>query len=90
MIVIATIFIVIAMSLPPSLIQTLNENKKYLYATVGIGISMEPTINNGDTIIILNKEAPEYSIAIGDILVFHQESLVVAHRVIYIGNAFIV
>jgi signal peptidase I len=86
--ILAIIIIIVALSVPPSLIQTLTENKKYLYATIGIGSSMEPTILNGDTIIILSKTSPGYSISIGEILVYHQENLVVAHRVFFIGNGF--
>ena len=82
------IFIIVAASVPPSLVQTLNEDKRYLYATIGIGESMYPTIKNGDTIIVMNKNSPDYSISIGEILVYHQGILIVAHRVFYIGDDF--
>jgi len=85
--IIIVLFIVI-LSVPPSLIQTLGENKKYLYATTGIGESMYPTIKNGDTVIIMDKEDPMYSISIGDIIVYHQDTLIVAHRVFFIGDGF--
>lgn len=85
---IAVVFVLV--SLPPSLVQTLSENKQYFYATIGIGTSMEPTIHNGDTLIIMQKSDPSFNISFGDIVVYHDVSCgcIVAHRVIYLDTAF--
>jgi signal peptidase I len=63
------------------------EHRESLYASTGIGYSMEPTISNGDTIIILTKNAPDFSVDVGDILVYQNtDGFAVAHRVYNIDN----
>jgi signal peptidase I len=47
-----------------------NINREYFYATTANGYSMEPTINSGDIVVVQQKDAPGFSLATGDILVF--------------------
>ena len=63
------------------------EHQDHLYASTGIGYSMEPTISNGDTIIIMLEDAPSFSINVGDVLVYWDvDDFAVAHRVYNIDN----
>jgi len=83
---IALISMIVVSSANPALIQTINDNRKYLYATVGVGTSMYPNIQNGDILVIMKKTDPNFSINIGDIIVFKYNDLVVAHRVFLIQD----
>jgi len=47
-----------------------NANRENLYVTTANGYSMEPTINCGDLVVVQRKDAPGFSLATGDILVF--------------------
>ena len=78
---------VIISSVSPSVIQTIQENREYLYATVGIGTSMYPHIENGDIMLILEKDSPGFSVSVGDIVVYEMEEKIVAHRVVVITNS---
>jgi len=40
------------------------------YATEAAGFSMEPTVHCGDIVVVQTKDAPGFSLAAGDILVF--------------------
>ena len=85
---VAVIVAFVLLSLPSSLIQTFSDNRQYFYATVGVGTSMEPTINNGDAIVIMQKGGPSFTVSLGDIIVYHEVSCgcLVAHRVVAISN----
>jgi signal peptidase I len=84
--VLAILAIVIVASANPALIQTINEHREYLYATVGVGNSMYPHIQSGDLMVIMKKTDPLFKINIGDIIVFRYEDVLVAHRVILIQD----
>ena len=86
-IIIAILSMYIVVSANPMLIQTIEENREYLYASVGIGSSMEPHIQNGDTLVILKKESPKYTVNIGDIVVYKDDAgRTIAHRIFSISG----
>ena len=58
----------------------------YIYTSVGVGWSMEPYIENGDTIVILTDDYPGFSASVGEVLVFRYNDMAVAHRVYNIQN----
>lgn len=59
------------------------QNKDYCYLSTGVGNSMEPTISDGDMLIILLSYSPDFSLDVGDILVYnYDDSIVVGHRII--------
>ena len=58
----------------------------YIYTSVGVGWSMEPYIENGDTIVILTDDYPGFFANVGDVLVFQYNDMAVAHRVYNIRN----
>ncbi len=68
------IFLVIVgvayMLIEPMDIAFFNANRENLYATTANGYSMEPTIKCGDIVVVERKDAPGFSLATGDILVF--------------------
>ena len=83
---IALIALIVVASANPALINTMQEHRGYLYATIGIGNSMYPQIQSGDLIVIMKKTDPAFSVAIGDIIVFKYDEKIVAHRVFFIGQ----
>lgn len=58
----------------------------YIYTSVGLGWSMEPYIQNGDTIVILTNDYPGFFANVGDVLVFQYDNMAVAHRIYNIQN----
>jgi len=58
----------------------------YIYTSVGVGWSMEPYIENGDTIIILTTDYPGFFANVGEVLVFQYNNMAVAHRIYNIQN----
>jgi signal peptidase I len=63
-------------------LQTFQENKEYFYASTSMGTSMYPTIKQGDTLLIMEKEHPDFTINVGDILVYERNGTAIAHRVV--------
>lgn len=63
------------------------DKQDYIYTSVGIGWSMEPYIENGDTIIVLTEDYPGFSAVVGDVLVYrYTDDMNVAHRIYNIQN----
>lgn len=63
------------------------QNKDYTYLSTGVGTSMEPTIHNGDMLIILEKYSPEFDLDVGDIVVYwYTDDNIIGHRIIDIRN----
>ena len=69
----------------PLICETYNK-QDYIYTSVGIGWSMEPYIENGDTIVILTDDYPGFFANVGDVLVFQYNNMAVAHRIYNIQN----
>lgn len=61
--------------------------RDYVYCSTGVGSSMYPYIKNGDTLVILTKNSPDFSLAAGDVLVYVYEDSAVAHRIYKISNS---
>jgi signal peptidase I len=66
------------------LLQEIEENQKYIYASEARGISMGEEIQNGDLILVLKKDSPNFDAQVGDVLVYYYEEkgYFVAHRLI--------
>ena len=62
------------------------DKQDYIYTSVGIGWSMEPYIENGDTIVILTDDYPGFLANVGEVLVFQYNGMAVAHRIYNIQN----
>lgn len=75
------ILLLVVPQINPTIIQTLG-HKEYYYASEALGTSMYPTIKNGDTLIILEKSSPDFTINVGDILVYERNGTAIAHRVV--------
>jgi len=69
-----------------SLVYDVYSKQDYVYTSVGLGWSMEPYIENGDTIVILTDDYPGFYANVGDVLVFQYSDMAVAHRVYNIIN----
>lgn len=81
--VFAVIGFILLISLNPALIQTLNDHPEYLYTSVGIGTSMEPYIETGDILIVQRNSSPSFSIHVGDIVCFIDNTgKPIAHRIV--------
>jgi len=76
-----------------SFISTLEQHRDYLYASVGVGESMYPTIQNRDYLLVQEKNDPDFALSLGDILVYSRASVnnPIAHRIVDIkGNTYYV
>lgn len=65
-----------------TLLQTIQEDKEHFYASTSVGTSMYPTIKQGDTLIIMEKDYPGFTINTGDIIVYEINNNAIAHRVV--------
>lgn len=70
----------------PLLMKQVYDNKEYIVISIGMGSSMEPRISQGDRVVILVKESPEFHLSVGDVAVYVHEQRLIAHRVIAIQN----
>ena len=73
---------------------------EYLYESFAKGTSMRPVIRQGDRLLILRKEAPGFSLKIGDIVVYDDHFSILsslqfckarcetAHRILSLGKGF--
>jgi len=82
----AVVAIVVGITFDIPLYIQAEQEKSYIYASKAIGVSMEPTINTGDLLIIEKKESPNFNVKIGDILIFEYNGKLVGHRLINIRN----
>lgn len=58
------------------------DKKDYIYTSTAIGSSMYPYIKNGDTILVLVKDSPCFTISVGDVVVYTRSDIgAIAHRV---------
>jgi signal peptidase I len=84
LVVVALSFVVLVVDIP--LIYEVYGKQDYIYTSVGVGWSMEPYIENGDTIVILTDDYPGFFANVGDVLVFQYNNMAVAHRIYNIQN----
>ena len=62
-------------------------DQEYLFASTGVGTSMEPYIENGDTVIVITADHPDFDIKVGDVIVYYMDDgTAVAHRVYHIDD----
>lgn len=61
--------------------------RDYVYCSTGVGTSMYPYIKNGDTLVILTKDSPDFDLDVGDVLVYVYGSSAIAHRIYRIENS---
>lgn len=91
-VVLVSFSVVTVTTVDPVLLEMLDENREYLYASKGVGTSMHPFIENGDIIVVLEKESPVFFVSVGDVLVYGKLyrscpfATSSAHRVIHIEN----
>lgn len=83
-----SLLIILSINIPA--LQTINENPEYFYASESIGISMYPTLKNGDVLIIQKNTDPSFNVKVGDIIVFTYNDMYVGHRVIDVENNYVV
>jgi len=83
-IVVLSVVMLVVIDIP--LIREAYDKQDYIYTSVGIGWSMEPYIQNGDTIVVLTDDYPGFFANVGDILVFQYNDMAVAHRIYNIQN----
>jgi len=82
-------------ALGPELYSDISENPDLYFATTGNGESMSPFIKDGDTIIVMLWTHPDFSVDVGDVVVYSaptyptypyaeylRERALVAHRVV--------
>jgi len=60
-------------------------NRDYYYISEVYGYSMYPTISNGDYVVIVDNDHPNFNIKNGDIVVYYNQDLdlYIAHRIVY-------
>lgn len=89
-IIITTIIIllctILIFSVDFPLLYLINENKNYVFTSKAIGYSMQPTIQNGDILVILSKNSPCFNPRVGDILIYSKDDTLIGHRIISIRN----
>jgi len=83
-VVVLSVVMLVVIDIP--LICEAYDKQDYIYTSVGIGWSMEPYIENGDTIVVLTDDYPGFFANVGDILVFQYNDMAVAHRIYNIQN----
>ena len=83
-IVVLSVVMLIVIDIP--LIYDAYDKQDYIYTSVGVGWSMEPYIQNGDTIVILTADYPGFYADVGEVLVFQYNDMAIAHRVYNIRN----
>lgn len=88
------LIILLFASVDIGLMQEISGNPQYFYASTGYGTSMEPFIEHGDMLVVMSKNNPEFSISIGDVVVYSicgECNSAIAHRVFNIrGNTYYV
>jgi signal peptidase I len=89
-ILVFSLIVLLFASVDVGLIQEISENPQYFYASTGYGTSMEPFIEHGDMLVVMSKNNPDFSISIGDVVVYAicgECNNAIAHRVFNIrGN----
>ena len=92
---VVAVAVIACLLMDPLLYLQVVDNREYLYASPSLGISMLPTIQSGDVLLVLEKESPNFNPAVGDVLVFwfelYGEFVPVAHRIYRVeGDVFFV
>lgn len=59
-----------------------SQNHEYYYTSNVVGISMHPQVFNRDLFVIQSNIHPEYTLSVGDILIYTYEDMYIGHRVV--------
>jgi signal peptidase I len=68
--IIIIVVVVVVVVINPFDLNFMVTHKDNIYATEANGFSMEPTIECGSIVVVQAKDDPDFSLAVGDILVF--------------------
>jgi len=91
LIIFLSIFIlIILLSVDFAVLNEITQHPEYFYASETVGLSMYPQLYTGDMIIIQTIDHPEFSILVGDIIVYQKEEHNVGHRVLQINEDYYV
>ncbi|MBS3748179.1 MAG: signal peptidase I [Candidatus Thermoplasmatota archaeon] len=81
---------IVLFSVDIPLVHQISQHPEQYYVSETVGISMYPQVYTGDIFVIQKSDSPNFSILIGDIIVFYDNEQYIGHRIIDITDDYVV
>lgn len=79
---IISIVVIICVVIDLPFMLSVREKKDFIQVTNGVGYSMYPFIDNGDKLVVLMSDYPDFDVNAGDIIVYYDQDIgYVGHRI---------